>query len=125
MNRFCASGRLVKDPQERRTAGGDSISTFTLAIDKQNGKNEADYIGFVSFGKLAEYINKHLKKGNRLYVESSVQNNNYDGKNGEKVFGHKFLVYRMEDFYDWKTAKSDEAADESYYPEDDGGSVPF
>lgn len=134
MNTFMASGRLTKDPEERMTQSGDVQSTFTLAIDRKFAKEPtADFIQFTCWGKRAEYINKHLKKGNRLSVTAQVQNNNYKAKDGTMHYGFSFIANDIEDFYDWNQKTSEPATSEAgyndpteeYYPEAVQQEIPF
>lgn len=88
-------GRAVRDAEVRFSQAGKPTARFTLAIDKEmkteNGAN-ADFIGFVAFGKIAEFCEKYVNKGVRFKVFSHVQNNNYPNKEGKMVYTNDFIV---------------------------------
>lgn len=72
-------GRLTRDPEVRYTQKEDAlaIARYTLAVDRRFQKNTdqtADFIPCVCFGKLAEFAEKWLKQGVKIYinVESDV-----------------------------------------------------
>ena len=81
-------GRLVRDPENRFTPAGKSVTTFTLAVDRpfanQQGEREADFIQIVSWGKLAETCANHLGKGRMVAVEGRLQIRSYETKDGQK-----------------------------------------
>ena len=90
MNKWIGMGRLTKDPDIRTTNGGKYVASFTLAVDRpflnQEGKREADFIPIVVWGKAAELVGQHTKKGHRILVEGRLQIRNYEDKTGAKKF---------------------------------------
>ena len=54
---FC--GRLVRDPELRRTGSGIAVTSFTLAVERdiagQDGKRETDFIDFVAWREKGEF----------------------------------------------------------------------
>ena len=88
MNSVILIGRLVRDPENRFTPAGKSVTTFTLAVDRpfanQQGEREADFIQIVSWGKLAETCANHLGKGRMVAVEGRLQIRSYETKDGQK-----------------------------------------
>ena len=79
MNNVQLLGRLVKDVELAKTKTKKVYGRFTLAIP--NGEN-AMFIDCVAFDKLAETIEKYVKKGNRLLVEGSINVSTYQDKDG-------------------------------------------
>lgn len=125
---FHIFGRLTKDPEARQTTNGKEEARFTIAEDRKGAKEKTtDFFNIVAWGKRAEYINKHLRKGNRLLVEGVVQNNNYEDKNGNKVFGFSFIANEITDFFDWNqdTITDSTEDDSEYYPADAEDGIPF
>lgn len=90
-------GRLGKDPEIRDLQSGDKVASFTMALsrswkDKDGNKLEkTTWINCSVFGKQAEVIQKYVKKGDLLYVESELQIDDYE-KDGQKRQAHKFVV---------------------------------
>lgn len=128
-------GRLTKSPEERMTADGKTVTYLSIAEDRKFAKDKTtDFFNITCFGKTAEYVAKHLEKGNRILIDGVCQNNNYEGKNGKKVYGFSFLANEITDFFDWKTngsatADTEESSDSKdtseYYPAEEENGIPF
>lgn len=92
LNRVILIGRLVKDPVTKNVNGGDN-TTFRIAVDrnyvpKGKDKPDTDFFDVCLWNSCAKYAAKYFKKGNQVYVLGSIENNNYEGKNG-KVFSDR------------------------------------
>ena len=83
MNFVLLLGRLVADPELKKTTSGKSVCAFTLAVDKGKDRG-ADFIDTVAWGKTAEFICKYFKKGSPIVIEGAVQTRTYEDKNGQK-----------------------------------------
>lgn len=93
LNRFTGIGNLTK-MVDVKNVGELVIAAGSIAInDKVGEKEEATYINFKAFGKLAELMGTFLQKGSRIYIEGKLKNNNYDKKDGSgKVYGYELIV---------------------------------
>lgn len=101
MNKWIGMGRLVRDPEVRYTQGQDAkaISKFTIACDrrfKKENEPSADFISCVAFGKVAEFIEKYVKKGTKVVVEGRWQTGSYEDKEGKKVYTNDCIVESCE-----------------------------
>ena len=87
MNRVVLIGRLTRDPELRTGAGDNAVSVcrFTLAVDRRNKDEQADFLNVVAFGKVGEICSKYLSKGRQTGVEGRIQTRTYENKKGEKV----------------------------------------
>lgn len=89
-NKVILVGRLTKDPDIRTTPSNKTVAQFTLAVDRPflnpQGQREADFIPIVVWGKAAELVGQHTKKGHRILVEGRLQIRNYEDKTGAKKF---------------------------------------
>ena len=67
MNLFCGMGRLVRDVEMKYTPSGNTVTRFTIAIDRpakgQNGEKKTDFIICECWNKTAEVAANYLKKG--------------------------------------------------------------
>ena len=114
MNRLTLMGRLTADPDIRFKTGENAlcIANFNLAVDKKFKKKDdpnaptADFFRITALGKLAEFVQKYITKGQRILVEGRVENNNYTNKDGQKVFGYQFIAENIE-FADGKKSDGD------------------
>lgn len=84
MNRVYIIGRLCADPELKMTNGGKSVTTFTIAVNRQGQKSESDFLDCVAWEKTAEFICKYFQKGSPLVIEGAIQTRTYEDKNGQK-----------------------------------------
>ena len=85
MNKVILSGRLSQEPEKRVTAGGKTITTFTVAVSRKTGTEEqVDFIPVVTWEQLAETCSAHLTRGRLVLVEGRLQIRNYITAAGEK-----------------------------------------
>lgn len=88
LNNVCLMGRLVSDPELRKTPSDISVSSFTLAVDrsyvKQGEERQADFINVVAWRGTADFIYKNFNKGQLMAVQGSIQTRNYTDKEGNK-----------------------------------------
>ena len=110
MNLFLFMGRLTKDPAIRYTQDGKAIADFSLAVDRFGG-TDADFFRLTAFGKTAEFAEKYLRKGTKVVAQGRVENDNYTNRDGQKVFGMRFLASQIE-FAESKKAEGEPAKEE-------------
>jgi single-strand DNA-binding protein len=88
LNRVVLIGHLTKDPELRTTSNGVSVTSFTIAVDRnfnnQQGEKETDFIPVVAWRKLADTCAKYLAKGRLVAVSGRMQVRNYEGKEGKR-----------------------------------------
>ena len=88
VNRVVLVGRLVKDPELRKTNSDISFATFTLAVD--NRVKEADgtrgtiFIDCRVFRDQADSLAKNTRKGSKIAVDGSLNQRNFERKDGTK-----------------------------------------
>ncbi|WP_317304851.1 single-stranded DNA-binding protein [Acidaminococcus intestini] len=100
MNNVNLMGRLTRDPEARTTQSGQSVASFTLAVDRSTkgpkGEKETDFINCVAFGKTAEVVCTYVSKGQRLIVQGRIQTGSYTDKNGNKRYTTNISVSTVE-----------------------------
>ena len=88
LNRIVLMGRLVKDPELRRTGSGTAVTSVTLAVDRdfkeQDGTRKADFIDVVAWKGTAEMLAKYFTKGRMTVVEGRLQLRDWTDKDGNK-----------------------------------------
>ena len=81
-------GRLTKDPELRQTPNGVSVTTFTIAVDRdytpKGQERQADFINIVAWRSTAEFVCKYFHKGQLVAVQGSMQTRTYTDKEGNK-----------------------------------------
>lgn len=95
LNHVILMGRLTADPELRKTASDLSVTSFTLAVDRNYGKGadrQTDFINCVAWRQTAEFISRYFSKGRLMAVEGSLQVRNYVDKNENKRQAVEVLV---------------------------------
>lgn len=99
MNKIILMGRLTRDPEVRYSDDNKAVGRFALAVDrkfKKDGGPTADFFNCTAFGKTAEFVEKYLKKGTKILLTGSIQNDNYTNGHGEQVYAMQVIVDEME-----------------------------
>lgn len=88
LNHIVVMGRLTRDPELRKTASGVSVTSFTVAVDRdfsqQDGKKETDFLDVVAWRNTAEFAAKYFTKGRMAIVSGRLQIRNWEDKEGNK-----------------------------------------
>lgn len=97
LNCISVAGRLVRDPELRRTASGKAVTSFTLACDRdfknqQTGEKEVDFFDCVAWGAAGENAARYFGKGKMAMVTGRLQIRQYTDKSGQKRRTAEILV---------------------------------
>ncbi len=87
LNSVIIMGRLTADPELRTTPSGLSVTSFTVAVDrnyKSGDDRQTDFINCVAWRGTADFVTRFFKKGQMIAVQGSLQVRNYEDKNGTK-----------------------------------------
>jgi single-strand DNA-binding protein len=86
INRCIIVGRMVRDPELRRTGNGNAIVNFTLALDNYSGgEKSTDFIPVAAFNKMATNIAQYCSKGSLVGVDGKIHSKTYQNKDGKNV----------------------------------------
>lgn len=100
MNKAILVGNLTRDPEQRTTSGGISVTSFTVAVSRrfksQDGQQQADFINCVAWRQTAEFIAKYFTKGSRIGIVGTIQTRTYDDANGVKRYVTEVVVDEAE-----------------------------
>lgn len=97
LNTITIAGRMVRDPELRRTNSGKAATSFTLAVDRdfknqQTGEKEVDFLDCTAFGAAGENAAKYFRKGQMAIVTGRLQIRQYTDKSGQKRRYAEILV---------------------------------
>ena len=89
LNHITIMGRLVRDPELRRTGSGIAVASFTVAVDrdfggKDGGEKETDFIDCVAWRQTGEFVSKYFTKGRMIVVSGRLQIRSWTDKDGNK-----------------------------------------
>lgn len=130
LNKVIVMGRLVRDPELRRTNSGTAVASFTIACDRDfksdGGEREADFIECVAWRNTAEFVSKYFAKGRMAVVSGRLQTRNWTDKEGNKRKATE-IVAESAYFGDSKREElqSYAAPQESFAELPDDGEIPF
>lgn len=99
VNKVILVGTVGKDPEIRNTQNS-KVATFSLATNetyKSNGekKTVTEWHNIVIWGKLADVVEKYVKKGNHLYIEGKLSTRTWDDNNGIKRYVTDVIAHSM------------------------------
>ena len=96
MNKAILIGNVGKEPELRKTQSGISVANFSLATSKKvKGEDKTEWHRIVAWDKLAEIIEKYVKKGDKIMIEGEIETREYE-KDGRKVYTTEIRAWNME-----------------------------
>jgi single-strand DNA-binding protein len=89
VNQVILMGNLTRDPEVRQTPSGQSVCSFSLALNRaykdQSGdwQEATDFIDVVAWGPLGERVAQYVTKGRRVLVQGRLQSRAWE-QEGQK-----------------------------------------
>ena len=125
MNKVILMGRLTRDPEVRYSQGSSqtAVARFSVAVDrrfKREGQPDADFFNCTAFGRQAEFIERYLRKGTKILLSGSIQNDNYTNKDGQQVYSVRVIVDEIE-FAESKNAAGNDGGYNAGYNNNNSG----
>ncbi|MFA6829660.1 MAG: single-stranded DNA-binding protein [Bacilli bacterium] len=117
LNRVVLVGRIVRDPELRKTNSGISLTSFTIAVDNPGKEKSTSFIPCTCWNKTAEIVAKYCVKGSLVGVDGRLSQRNYEDKNGQKRSVVE-VVGESVQFLEKKGASTEDASQ----PDDNGSS---
>lgn len=100
LNNCVFEGRLVRDADVNRTAGGVAVAKFTIAVGSapnKNGEKDTLFLPVTVFGRTAETIAKHFHKGDSIIVSGRLSSHCYDSrKTGARMVAFELAASSFE-----------------------------
>jgi single-strand DNA-binding protein len=84
LNHIDIQGRIVRDPEIRRTNSGKAVTSFTIAVDRNFAKGETDFIDCVAWNAQAEFTSKYFSKGRMAVVTGRLESSKWEDNDGNK-----------------------------------------
>jgi single-strand DNA-binding protein len=128
LNKVMLIGRLGRDPEERTTANGRQVSSFSLATDAYRGANTekaTEWHQIVVFGKIAEQCNRYLHKGRLVCVEGHLQTRTWEQNPGDKKYFTEVVASRVTFLDSAGRSETDRNLEEAREPVRDEEAIPF
>jgi len=89
LNKAMIIGNLGADPEIRTTSGGSRVATLSVATSRSwtdrggQQQEKTEWHRVVAWEKLADICERFLKKGDRVYVEGSIEYRQWEGQDGQ------------------------------------------
>ena len=101
MNNVSLIGRLVRDPEVKRTNDGKTICDLRFAIDDPFSKEDhCDFITVTAFGNQGELCERYLRKGFIAGVTGRIRSDVYTNPEGVKKYPVKVIAENVQ-FLQW------------------------
>ena len=87
LNHIVIMGRLTRDPELRTTQAGVSVTSFTVAVDRDFGgrdgsERQTDFIDCVAWRSTGEFVSKYFHKGSMMVVSGRLQSRKWQDREG-------------------------------------------
>ncbi len=98
LNKCMIIGNLGRDPELRYTAGGQAVSQFSVAVNRNyrdpqgEWQEDTEWFRVVAWGQLAERTAEYLRKGRKVYVEGRLQTRQWEGQDGQKRYTTELIA---------------------------------
>lgn len=126
LNTITIQGRLTKDPELRYTQNNTPVTSFTVAVERDFGDKQTDFIGCVAWRSTAEFVAKYFSKGNMATVTGRLQSREWQDRDGNKRVNWEVLADHVY-FGESKRDRTDAPVSTPTFVEadDDGEELPF
>jgi len=97
VNKVILVGNVGADPDVKYLENGVAVCRLSLATNetytrKEEKVTQTEWHRLVLWRKLAEIAEKHVKKGDLLYVEGRLRSNSWEDKEGIKRYTTEIFV---------------------------------
>ncbi len=101
VNKVILIGNVGKDPEVRHLESGVSVARFTLATNEKYTNKSGEKVettewhNIVVWRKLADIVEKYVKKGNQIYLEGKITYRTYE-KDGQTKYFTEIVANNMQ-----------------------------
>ena len=85
-NKVYLMGNLTRDPEVRKTPKGQTVIKMAMAINRRHKteageqREEVTFVDLEAWGKIAETLSTHCKKGKPLFIEGRLKLDQWDDR---------------------------------------------
>jgi single-strand DNA-binding protein len=101
LNKAMIIGNLGRDPEMRYTPGGQAVTQFTVAVNRNfrgsdgEWQEETEWFRVVAWGQTGERAAENLRKGAKVYVEGRIQTRQWEDQSGAKRTTTELIADRV------------------------------
>ena len=100
INHCIFTGRIGNDLELKTTAGGVSVCSCRLAVDRPKKKGsdtqETDWLDVIAWRQEAEYMTRYLSKGRKVIVECVCRSRTWKDQEGTDRRSIEFHVQHIQ-----------------------------
>ena len=116
MNSVEIVGNLVRKPTYKEYESDDRlvrVAKYTLAAQRQNKKEEADFISCTAFGNAAVYASKFMEKGDLIAIEGNLHSSTFMDKDGNNRYSMVVYVNHNQNYTSRKSKELVQSAEQN------------
>ena len=101
LNKVMLIGNIGAEPEIRTTAGGKKVAKLSLATSRtyndRSGQQQekTEWHRLTAWERLAEIIEQYVHKGDRLYIEGSIEYSQTEDESGKPRYWTDIVVREM------------------------------
>lgn len=100
LNKVLLIGNVGQEPKITTFRDGGKVANFTLATtergfttkDGREVKEQTEWHNIVVKNRIAEIVEKYIKKGSQLFIEGKIATRAYQDNSGQKRFVTEIIV---------------------------------
>ena len=96
LNHIVIMGRLTREPELRKTQDQVSVTSFTLAVDRDRansaGERLTDFIDCSAWRSTAEFVSKYFHRGSMAVVSGRLQSRKWQDKEGNNCVNWEIVA---------------------------------
>ena len=102
VNKVILIGNLGRDPEVRYTPSGTAVANFSVATTEnwtnREGEKQSrtEWHRVEAWGRLGEICGEYLAKGRQVYIEGSIQTDEWEDQEGNKRQTTKIRAWKMQ-----------------------------
>lgn len=103
INKVILIGNLGQDPEVRQLPSGADVVGLSIATseswkDKQTGEHheKTEWHRVKAFGQPASFASAYLRKGNKVYIEGSLETRKWQGQDGTDRYTTEIKAFKIE-----------------------------
>lgn len=102
VNKAIFIGRFIKDPINKKLSSGTDFCRGVLATNyfykdskTKKTQDKVEFHNLVFWGKLAQIVEKYVKKGDKVYVEGRINTRNWEDKDKVKHYRTEIVANEL------------------------------
>jgi single-strand DNA-binding protein len=101
LNKVMLIGNVGTEPEIRTTGGGSKVAKFTLATNRtyndRSGQRQekTEWHRITAWERIAELIEQYVHKGDRLYVEGSIEYSQTEDDSGKPRYWTDIIIREL------------------------------